>query len=86
MLPYAGGVVALFVVLFALWVRSVPPKAPEVKMSFVDLPQSRPEDDPALKEALKEAEEALNQAQEVNAEVPPEEGGEAAAASETIEL
>jgi hypothetical protein len=81
MLPYAGGAIFVFMLIFALWIRSVPPASPKPpKMDAVfDLPQSSPEDDPALKEALKEAREAFNQAQEKEKE-------DAAAASETIEL
>jgi hypothetical protein len=82
-MPYAGGVVVAFMIVFSLWVRSVPPATPKAN-AFFDLPQSRPEDDPALKEALKGAEEALNLAQEMKAEVPVDE--DAAAASEIIEL
>ncbi|KAG7374922.1 hypothetical protein IV203_014017 [Nitzschia inconspicua] len=92
-LPYAGGVVVVLMLIFALWVRSVPPKAPAVKMTVTetDLGQSRPEDDPALQEAFKLAQEqeTLNQQQqqeEANAEIPSDNGDAAAAVSETIEL
>jgi hypothetical protein len=96
-LPYAGGVVVVLMIVFALWVRSVPPKAPSppvVKIQNVDnnMGQSRPEDDPMLQAALRDAQEALQQAAKENADAEKaEESGEtadtaSAAAGETIEL
>lgn len=94
-LPYAGGVVLVLMIAFALWVRSVPPKQPSIKVSNVqtnaaaDMGMSRPEDDPLLQaklqEAIKEAEAKMaadkGTADEATAgDVTAESGGE------TIEL
>jgi hypothetical protein len=82
MLPYAGGAIVFLMIVFVVWVGSVPPKMPDIK---VDLPQSYPEDDPLLREALNEAEEALRKAkEEENADEVVEVDG--TSSGETIEL
>lgn len=78
-----GGVIVVLMLVFSLWVRSVPSKAPATQLEMDHL-QSRPEDDPALKVALMEAEEALKQAQEAG--TPGFVDQADASAGETIEL
>jgi predicted phage gp36 major capsid-like protein len=92
MLPIAGGVILVMMIVFAMYVRSVPPpKPPTITVSqqsqAPDLGQSSINDDPMLQEALREAEEALKKMKAAEEEV--EEASQAASAgesSETIEL
>jgi hypothetical protein len=51
LLPYAGGVIFLLLVIFAIYVRNIPPKAPKSKIN----PAMTPEDtERFLQEAMKE--------------------------------
>jgi hypothetical protein len=64
MLPYAGGVVLAILLLFALYVRSVPPAVPVPKVQQPKFQGSVPnfmnvDTEPMVKEALEEATEAL---------------------------
>jgi hypothetical protein len=85
MIPYVGGVIVFLMLLFAVWVRSVPPKAPAVTIDLTN-PQSSLADDPALKEALKGAEEALRNMKKNEAKPEGEAASDESTAGETIEL
>jgi hypothetical protein len=68
-LPYAGGVVLAILVLFALYVRSVPPAVPVPKVQQPKFQGSVPDftnvdTEPMVKEALEAATEGLKKDQE----------------------
>ena len=85
MIPYVLAAIVVLMLLFGMWVRSVPPKTPEVKVDLSN-PQSSLMDDPALKEALKGAEEALKNAKTDEGKPEGEAASDDSTASETIEL
>eukprot|EP00980_Cylindrotheca_fusiformis_P014956 scaffold4095_cov117-Cylindrotheca_fusiformis.AAC.13 len=96
-LPYAVGVIVFFLVLFAMWIRSVPPKVPKAPPveNTINLQQQaeRPEfmninTEPKVKEASDENVESTQQAEGIEQEATPPEEAAAGRANpdETIEL
>lgn len=88
MLPYAGGAIVLFMILFGIYVRSVPPAEPKLDNSQPQFQGSVPDfmnvdTEPMVKEALDEAAEVLKNLEKEGGEgeAPPQ--GENV---ETIEL
>jgi len=84
-MPVAGGVLVILMFVFAMYVRSVPPRTPTLQVN----PEPQFTDDPAFQQAFQEAQEALKKAQEgpeKEEDTVVLEEADSVAADETIEL
>ncbi|KAL3896534.1 MAG: hypothetical protein SGARI_007144 [Bacillariaceae sp.] len=86
MIPLVLGGIVVLMLLFGMWVRSVPPKVPEVKVDLSNA-QSSIMDDPALQEAVDKARESVKTMYKDKGESEGETAAsDESTAGETIEL